>query len=205
MFRKCCYVGLILASKSPRRRELLSLLGIDFKVVSEDIDETIRPDVPVTEEIKRLSYEKALAVVNSIDTDDIIIAADTVVVINNRIFGKPENEADAVSMLKALSGKTHSVITGITVMSNDKSDTRAVVTEVNFRNLSDTEISAYVKTGDPLDKAGAYAIQGISTIFITGISGDHFNVYGLPLCTLADMLRSFGVTILGEYTEGKNA
>lgn len=198
-------MGLILASKSPRRRELLSLLGIDFKVVSEDIDETIRPDVPVTEEIKRLSYEKALAVVNSIDTDDIIIAADTVVVINNRIFGKPENEADAVSMLKALSGKTHSVITGITVMSNDKSDTRAVVTEVNFRNLSDTEISAYVKTGDPLDKAGAYAIQGISTIFITGISGDHFNVYGLPLCTLADMLRSFGVTILGEYTEGKNA
>lgn len=198
-------MALILASKSPRRRELLSLLGLRFSVVTEDIDESINPRLPVEEEIKRLSYEKASAVRPLVSREDIIIAADTVVVLENRIFGKPRDAADAVGMLTALSGKTHKVITGITVQKGDKADTRAVVTDVTFRDLSQTEISAYVKTGDPFDKAGAYALQGASAIFVSGISGDHFNVYGLPVSTLAQMLRGFNVKILDESQEVKNA
>ena len=101
-------------------------------------------------------------------------------------------------MLKALSGKTHRVITGVTVLKGNRADTRAAVTEVTFRQLGDAEIDAYIDTGDPFDKAGAYALQGISCIFSSGIAGDHFNVYGLPVAMLADMLRGFGVNILGE-------
>lgn len=198
-------MGLILASKSPRRRELLALLGVEFKVITEDIDEAIDSSVPVIDEIKRLSFEKALAVKNEALEDDIIIAADTVVALGNRIFGKPKSEEDAKAMLETLSGKTHNVITGITVIKGKKTDTRAVETQVTFRDLSETEISAYIKTGDPFDKAGAYALQGISTIFVRSISGDHFNVYGLPVSTLADMLRGFGVKILDECMEDTNA
>ncbi len=198
-------MGLILASKSPRRRELLALLGVEFKVITEDIDEAIDSSVPVIDEIKRLSFEKALAVKNEALEDDIIIAADTVVALGNRIFGKPKSEEDAKAMLETLSGRTHNVITGITVIKGKKTDTRAVETQVTFRDLSETEISAYIKTGDPFDKAGAYALQGISTIFVHSISGDHFNVYGLPVSTLADMLRGFGVKILDECMEDTNA
>lgn len=198
-------MGLILASKSPRRRELLALFGVEFKVITEDIDEAIDSSVPVIDEIKRLSFEKALAVKNEALEDDIIIAADTVVALGNRIFGKPKSEEDAKAMLETLSGKTHNVITGITVIKGKKTDTRAVETQVTFRDLSETEISAYIKTGDPFDKAGAYALQGISTIFVRSISGDHFNVYGLPVSTLADMLRGFGVKILDECMEDTNA
>ena len=194
-------MGLILASKSPRRRELLSLLGLPFKVLTEDIDETINYDVSVEKEIKRLSFNKAMAVKSIVSENDIIIAADTVVVLENKIFGKPKDSLDAKRMLNALSGKTHMVITGVTVMKGAQFDTKAAVTEVTFRNLSEAEIDAYIKTGDPLDKAGAYALQGISTIFVSGISGDHFNVYGLPVGLLANMLRGFGVEILGEKSE----
>lgn len=198
-------MSIILASKSPRRRELLSLLGIDFTVMTEDIDETINQSVPVEEEIKRLSYEKAKAVKDAVSDDSIIIAADTVVVLGNQVFGKPKDDHQAKEMLRTLSGKTHKVITGVTVMKKNKSDTRAAVTEVTFRNLNDKEIQEYINTGDPFDKAGAYALQGISTIFVSGISGDHFNVYGLPVSMLASMLRGFGVKILGESSEDKNA
>lgn len=191
-------MGIILASKSPRRKDLLSLLNLHFSVVSADIDETISKSKPVIEEIKRLSAEKAAAVYNTAAPDDIIIAADTVVVSDGRVFGKPADADDARAMLRALSGKTHDVITGVTVMSSDKTDTRASVTHVTFRVLTDAEINAYVETGDPFDKAGGYAIQGVSCIFISGISGDHFNVYGLPVSLLASMLRGFGVKILGE-------
>ncbi|MBO4733118.1 MAG: septum formation protein Maf [Clostridia bacterium] len=189
---------IILASASPRRRELLSLLGVDFKVIAGDIDESINSALPVAEEIKRLSYEKAKAVRQKAVKDDIIIAADTVVTLFGRVFGKPADKDEAFLMLKTLSGKTHEVVTGVTVLKGDKADTRAAVTKVTFRDLSDAEINAYIKTGDPFDKAGGYAIQGISCIFAEGISGDHFNVYGLPVSMLAEMLRGFGVKILGE-------
>ena len=195
---KCCYMGIILASASPRRRELLSLLGMDFKVVAAKIDESIDCRLPVTEEIKRLSYEKAKAVSAKVSGGDIIIAADTAVVSGGDVFGKPADKKEAFLMLKTLSGKTHTVITGVTVLKDDKADTRAAVTKVTFRELSDTEINAYIATGDPFDKAGGYAIQGVSCIFVTGISGDHFNVYGLPVSMLAQMLRDSGVKILDE-------
>lgn len=198
-------MGVILASKSPRRRELLSMLGVDFEIVTGDTDETINKQLPLEDEIKRLSFEKAKAASVKVPKDDIIIAADTVVSLDGEVFGKPKDERDARRMLCELSGKTHKVITGVTVMSGDRRDTRAMVTDVTFRNLTKTEIDEYVKTGDPMDKAGAYALQGISSIFVSGISGDHFNVYGLPLGMLSDMLRGFGIKILGENRESSNA
>ena len=189
---------IILASKSPRRRELLSLLSIDFRVVTAEVDETIDETLPVTDEIKRLSQNKAKAVSGKVSQNDLIIAADTVVTLGGRVFGKPKDRADAERMLKTLSGKTHEVITGVTVIKGDRCETAAEVTKVTFRDLSDDEISAYIDTGDPFDKAGGYALQGISCIFVSGISGDHFNVYGLPVSMLAKMLRGFGIKILGK-------
>lgn len=191
-------MGIILASASPRRKELLSLLGIDFKVAVAQIDESIDCRLPAEEEIKRLSYEKAKAAAAKALHGDIIIAADTAVVSGDNVFGKPADENEAFLMLKTLSGETHTVITGVTVLKGDKADTRAAVTKVTFRELSDAEINAYIATGDPFDKAGGYAIQGVSCVFVTGISGDHFNVYGLPVSMLAQMLRDAGVKILGE-------
>ena len=190
-------MGIILASASPRRRELLNLLGVDFTVKCSEIDEFIDAGLPVADEIKRLSYEKAAAVSRDFP-DDIIIAADTAVTLDGKVFGKPKDSDEAFLMLKTLSGKTHEVITGVTVKRGEKTDTRAAVTKVNFRHLTDKEIKSYIATGDPFDKAGGYALQGISCIFATGISGDHFNVYGLPVGMLADMLRGFGIKVLGE-------
>lgn len=191
-------MGIILASASPRRRELLSLLGLDFRVIVSETDESIDKNLPVTEEIKRLSYEKAKAAAAKVSGGDIIIAADTAVSLEGKVFGKPADEKEAFLTLKTLSGKTHEVITGVTVIKGERADTRAAVTKVTFRELSDAEINAYIATGDPFDKAGGYAIQGVSCIFATGISGDHFNVYGLPVSMLAQMLREAGVEILGE-------
>ena len=189
---------IILASKSPRRRELLSLLDLDFRIMTEEVDETIDEKLPIIDEIKRLSENKARAVSGKVSPDDVIIAADTVVTLDGCVFGKPKNRADAERMLKTLSGKTHEVITGVTVINGDRCETEAEVTSVTFRDLSDNEISAYIDTGDPFDKAGGYALQGISCIFVSKICGDHFNVYGLPVSTLAGMLRNFGIKILGE-------
>lgn len=164
--------------------------------MSEEVDETIDQSLPIESEIKRLSLEKAKAVASKAGENSIIISADTAVVLGDRVFGKPKDRAAAVGMLRALSGKTHKVITGVTVLSGAGSDTRAAVTEVTFKELNDAEINAYIDTGDPFDKAGAYALQGISCVFVSGIKGDHFNVYGLPVSLLADMLRGFGVRIL---------
>ena len=191
-------MNVILASASERRKELLGLLGLDFKVMSAEIDESIDNNLPIVDEIKRLSYEKANAVSVRANKDDLIIAADTAVTLEGRVFGKPHSADVAFLMLKTLSGKTHKVITGVTVKNDRKTDTRAVITKVTFRQLGDAEINTYIATGDPFDKAGGYALQGVSAIFATGISGDHFNVYGLPLGVLTDMLRGFGIKILGE-------
>ena len=189
---------IILASASPRRKELLKLLCVDFDILVGETDESINEGLPITDEIKRLSYEKANAVSTLVSPDDVIIAADTAVTLGGKVFGKPRDADEAYSMLKTLSGKTHEVITGVTVKRGDKADTRAAVTKVTFRQLGDKEIKAYIATGDPFDKAGGYALQGISSIFVTGISGDHFNVYGLPLSMFADMLRGLGIKVLGE-------
>lgn len=182
---------IILASKSPRRRELLSLLGLSFSVVTEDIDETIDKTLPIEQEVARLSCEKACAICGH--DQDIIISADTVVVYGNEVMGKPENQQDAKRMLSLLSGNTHKVISGVTVKNGDKTISRAVTTFVTFRNLSEEEIDGYIASGDTADKAGAYGIQGKASRFVSRIEGDYFSIVGLPVCTLSEMLKEFGL------------
>ncbi len=189
------YYYYILASKSPRRKELLGLLDIDFDIVSADIDETIDVSLPVANEISRLSYDKALAVSNLVPTDSVIISADTVVELNGKILGKPKNEDDAAKMLESLSNHTHNVITCVTVMCGNEHLTEAVTTKVTFRKISEQEIKNYIKTGESMDKAGAYGIQGRASKFVSHIDGDYFNVVGLPLCTLSLMLKQFEFTL----------
>ncbi len=178
----------ILASKSPRRRELLALMGIDFEIITADIDETIKSGASPFDEVARLSLEKALAVCDRVSADDIIISADTVVVFGDKIMGKPTDKADARDMLKMLSGNTHKVMSGVTVKRGDKIITKTVVTEVTFRKLDDSEIDRYIQTNEPMDKAGAYGIQGAAAVFVSSIQGDYFNIVGLPVCTLHLML-----------------
>lgn len=183
---------LILASKSPRRQELLQLLGRPFTIKTADIDETMDASLPPEREVARVSAEKALAVANAAEDDAAIISADTIVVCGGKVLGKPRDAADAVRMLHLLSGRTHQVMTGVSVRANGKSETRVVITDVTFRALSDEEIDAYVASGDPMDKAGAYGVQAGACVFVSHISGDFFGVMGLPMCTLHDMLRRCG-------------
>lgn len=185
-------MGIILASKSPRRQELLSLMGLEFQVVTADIDETIDKSLPIEQEIARLSRQKAEAID---DNDNIIISADTVVVLGNTVMGKPRDAENARQMLNVLSGKTHRVITAVTVKNGDKIRTEVVITEIVFRELSKREIDSYVASGSPMDKAGAYGVQEKAAAFVKEIHGDYFSVVGLPVCTLAVMLREFGVEI----------
>lgn len=188
-------MGIILASKSPRRQELLSLMGLNFDVITADIDEAIDNSLPIEREISRLSREKAAAVADKATLEDIIISADTVVVLDNTVMGKPENQAAARKMLLSLSGKTHKVITAVTVKKGEISHTKTVITDIVFRTLTEAEIDAYVATGSPMDKAGAYGIQEKAAAFVKEIHGDYFAVVGLPVCTLTVMLREFGVEI----------
>ena len=185
-------MGIILASKSPRRQELLSLMGLEFEVATADIDETIDKSLPIEQEIARLSRQKAEAID---DNDNIIISADTVVVLGNTVMGKPRDAENARQMLNVLSGKTHRVITAVTVKNGDKIRTEVVITEIVFRELSKREIDSYVASGSPMDKAGAYGVQEKAAAFVKEIHGDYFSVVGLPVCTLAVMLREFGVEI----------
>lgn len=183
---------LILASGSPRRRELLGLLNIPFAVKTADIDETMNPELPAEHEVARVSAAKAQAVAAQCP-DSVIISADTIVVYDNVILGKPHSEAQAAQMLRMLSGRTHEVMTGLSVYADGKADTRVVKTEVTFRDLSEAEIRDYIATGEPMDKAGAYGIQGRACVFVSHLSGDYFTVMGLPMCTLYEMLRAHGV------------
>ena len=188
---------IVLASGSPRRQELLKLLGLEFTVHTADIDEHMDPSLPPEQEVARVSAEKARAVAKDCAEEDIIISADTIVVIDGQILSKPKSEADAIRMLNLLSGRRHEVMTGLTVLSGGQSQTRVVRTGIEFRRLTDREIDAYVATGEPMDKAGAYGIQGRASIFVSHLDGDYFCVMGLPVCTLTQMLRERGVTVLG--------
>ncbi len=185
----------ILASKSPRRKELLGLLDIKFEIISADIDETVDESKPVSDEISRLSYNKALAVSDLVDDNSVIISADTVVELDGKILGKPKDAADAAYMLKKLSGNTHNVITCVTVLYGNRHITKAVTTKVTFNTINDTEIDAYIKTNESLDKAGAYGIQGRASKFVSRIDGDYFNVVGLPVCTLYTMLKELDINL----------
>ena len=186
-------MNIVLASKSPRRKELLSLLDLQFDIITADIDETMDTSLPVADEVSRLSYEKAAAIRSKVSSDTIIISADTVVELDGVVMGKPKDESDAYNMLKSLSGNTHNVLSGVTVMRGDKHVSKTVITEVHFRPLSDQEINTYIATKEPMDKAGSYGIQGRGSKFVEKIDGDYFNVVGLPVCTLSLMLKEFDI------------
>ena len=188
-------MNLILASQSPRRRELLGLTGLDFIVRVADIDETMDPGKAPFEEVARVSRLKALAVER--DRGDVVIAADTIVVCEGKMLGKPRDESDAFRILSLLSGRDHQVMTGMTVLRDDEIVTHTEVTKIHFRELHPEEIRAYIASGEPMDKAGAYGIQGGAALFADQMEGDYYNVMGLPVCRLAMILRTFGLPIWG--------
>ena len=177
---------LILASASPRRKALLSLFGIPFTVRAADIDETMDPEKPPFDEVARVSRLKALAVRR--EEEYVVIAADTIVVCQGKVLGKPHSEAEAASMLRLLSGRDHQVMTGCTILFGDRAETFTEVTSLHFRPLSEKEIQKYVQSGEPMDKAGAYGIQGGAALFCEKLEGDYYNVMGLPVCRLYETL-----------------
>lgn len=182
---------IILASASPRRKELLRQIGLDFAIAVAEIDEQRMPNETPAALVKRLAAEKASAI---FEPGNIVIAADTIVAIDTEVLGKPVDAVDAKKMLRMLSGRSHFVYSGFCVRDEKKAVSDVVATEVVFRDLSDEEIDAYVASGEPLDKAGAYGIQGGAAKFISEIHGDYYNVVGLPLCRLTMVLdREFGV------------
>ena len=183
----------VLASASPRRRELLGRLGVEPVVVPADVDEEPRPGEPAAVLVGRLAAAKARAVAAA--SDDLVVAADTVVVIDGEVCNKPLDDADAARMLRRLSGRRHEVITGVHVRFREREAASAVRTEVEFRALGDDEIAAYVATGEPADKAGAYAIQGGAGAFAVAVRGSDTNVIGLPLAELVALAAQVGVTI----------
>ena len=189
-------MNLILASASPRRQELLKLFGIPFTVRVADIDETMDLSRPASEEVARVSRLKALAVPR--EPEDVVIAADTIVVCEGRVLGKPRDEADAIATLKLLSGRDHQVMTGCTVLRGEKIESFTEVTDLHFRELSAGEIARYVASGEPMDKAGSYGIQGGAALFCTHMVGDYYNVMGLPVCALGQTLARLAPQLMEE-------
>lgn len=189
--------SLILASTSPRRLEILRRAGVEnLCVIPPKTEEDIRPGAAPEEASAYWSREKALSIAYAADIDDVIIAADTVVWHDRRILGKPTDEDEARSMLRRLSGDWHKVYTGITVLQDGSTQTEVEVTRVLMRPLTDAQIDAYVHTGEPMDKAGAYGIQDRGALLVEGIEGDFYNVMGLPLYRLSRMLERYGVVLL---------
>jgi septum formation protein len=189
---------IILASSSPRRRELLSALGIEFDVKFPSAVETVRENESPEEFSRRISAEKACSV--SVDLEDgyIVIGADTIVVIDGEILGKPSDIGDAASMLRMLSGREHHVYTAFSIVrpKNELLYSRIVDTKVLVKTLAASEIEGYIKTGEPMDKAGAYGIQGIGSFMVSGIEGSYTNVVGLPLVELLEALKNLGIAEL---------
>ena len=186
----------ILASQSPRRRELMGLFHIPFTVRVSDADETMDPKLSAAEAVGLVSRRKAEAV--SREADDLVIAADTIVVCGGEILGKPKDTADARRMLRLLSGRDHQVMTGMTLLRGDRVRTVTEITDIHFRELSDREIDAYIATKEPMDKAGSYGIQGGAALFAQHLVGDYYNVMGLPVCRLSQLLRELAPEIMEE-------
>lgn len=185
---------LILASASPRRRELLSHLGVAFEVRAADIDETVRPGERASAYVERLAREKSVAR----GEGQVVLAADTSVVLDEAILGKPGTDARlGAQMLRSLSGRAHQVMTGLAVRGANGVESRVVVSTVHFRPLSDAEIAWYVQTGEGSDKAGGYALQGRAGAFITRVDGSPSNVIGLPLADTVELLRRAGLEVCG--------
>lgn len=188
-------MNLILASASPRRQELLGHFGLDFTIDPALSPETPPPGASAEDTVKALSAAKA-GEIAARHPGCIVIGADTAVEAGGIILGKPRDREDAYSMLRALSGREHRVYTAVTLARGGDLATEAEMTRVFFRPLSDREIWAYIDTGEPMDKAGAYGYQGLAGVFVERIEGDYFNVVGLPLCRLGKMLKAWGVSLL---------
>jgi len=188
---------IVLASASPRRKELLEKIGLKFEVDASNCAEEIDPALEPDELVRRISLAKAKSVASR-HKDALIIAADTIGVIGKKLLGKPHTADEARKMLAQISGKSHEVITGFTVLdtATDKTITKTVTTKVYINKLTGNEIDAYVQTGEPLDKAGAYGIQGLGAVIVEKIEGDYYNVVGLPLSALAAVLQEFGISVL---------
>lgn len=187
-------MSIILASASPRRRELLTMVGLDF-IVCPAGNETEPQGLSMEETVEMTALSKALEVSEKY-ADDIVIAADTLVFVDGEKLGKPTDEQDAFLMLKKLSGKTHYVCTGVAVKQGEKVLKNHEKAAVHFAQMSDDDIMRYIATGEPMDKAGAYGIQGKGAVFIKGIDGDFFNVMGLPMHLLSEMLAEFGIILV---------
>lgn len=181
---------IILASASPRRRELMTLAGYDFDVICADINETVPKNAAPDEVVKSLALQKAQAVAEA-HRDAIVVGSDTVVALDGKILGKPHSENEAAEMLRSLSGRTHKVYTGVAIVCGEKVKNFFEETTVEFYPLSDAEIGKYVATGEPMDKAGAYGIQGRGALLVRKIDGDYFNVMGLPISEVYREMRDF--------------
>lgn len=187
---------IVLASASPRRQELLRRIGItEFDIRVPETEESYPEGLSPRQIVEYISREKADAAVRLCSADEIVITADTMVFLDDARLGKPAGEADALRMLTALQGRHHTVCTGVTVRQGDHTVTESEETEVIFRPASEKELLAYIATGEPMDKAGAYGIQGKGSLLVEGIRGDFFNVMGLPLLRLSRMLEQFGITL----------
>lgn len=196
---------IILASQSPRRRELLKQIGVSFEVIPSYMKETIDPKGTITEKIEMLALEKAIDVAKEITEEALVIGADTVVVLD-KILGKPSSQQEARNMLQSLAGKTHQVISGISIIDTktQRQCTAHQVTYVKMREYGVEEINNYIASGECWDKAGSYAIQGLGALFVEEIKGDYFNVVGLPLGLLNNLLKTFGVNILASFIQGES-
>ncbi|MED5609853.1 Maf family protein [Pseudomonas sp. JH-2] len=186
---------LYLASSSPRRRELLTQIGLSFHLVSGNIDETPEDGETPAAYVERLARGKALAGLTMLAQrpDVCVLGADTAVVLDGRILGKPKDHEDSLAMLSALSGRQHQVLTAVAVADRDRCEVRVVASTVSFRRIGEAEAQAYWATGEPQDKAGGYAIQGLAAIFVNRVEGSYSGVVGLPLCETAELLADFAI------------
>lgn len=183
-------MNIILASASPRRKEILGNTKVKFDIIKSEIDEVILEDEAPAQAVMRLAFEKCMDIASK-NKNNLVIGADTIVVLDNAILGKPKDKEDAIKMIKKLSGRVHQVITGISLINldADKKIIDYVVSSVKFKELSDEDIIDYIQTNESLDKAGAYGIQGYGALLVEEIQGDYFNIVGLPISRLSDLLK----------------
>ena len=193
-------MNIILASASPRRKEILENANVKFKIMSSDIEELVLEGESPCQVVMRLAFEKGIDIASK-RKSDLVISADTIVVLDNTVLGKPKDEEEAKLMITNLSGRTHQVITGISLINleNDKKVIDYVISNVKFKNLSEDDINDYIKTKESLDKAGAYGIQGYGALLVEEIQGDYFNIVGLPISKLSDLLKKhFNINLFAE-------
>jgi len=185
-------MNIILASASPRRKEILENTNVKFKIMASDIEELTLEGESPCQMVMRLAFEKGMDIASK-QKSDLIISADTIVVLDNKVLGKPKDEVEAKHMIESLSGKTHQVITGISLINleNNKKIIDYVISNVKFKNLSKEDINDYIRTNESLDKAGAYGIQGYGALLVDEIQGDYFNIVGLPISRLSDLLKKY--------------